>query len=888
MLNVISAANKNGNVIHNIASKDTIIKLDSVRDRKLLRLDKKKPANDTIPRDTAKRDTGRRGGLESEVTATSEDSSYTDNEKDILYLWGKAHVKYEEFELDADYIRVDRKKHLIFSSGRLDPKTRRYTGRPIAKMGKEEKPVASDSLFFDYTTKKGVVYNSATEQEGNYLSGGKVKRLNETEIALSNVLFSTCDLPRPDTHFGFVITKGIAEKNRIISGPVYLEIADVPLPIAAPFGFFPKPDRRASGVMLPSFGEDQKLGFFLRDFGYYIGISDYIDLTNQATFYSKGSYEVGTTARYLKRYTYQGSLALRYGSHKYGLEGDPAAKDFNVTWSHSQDPSAHPGSTFSASVNAGTSTFYSNNPATTNYSFQALTQNNLRSTISYGKTWAGTPFNFTSTLSHAQDLTRKTVTLELPTFSFNMSTISPLDSKNRVGEQKWYQKLTVGYSLQGTNKLNDIPESQLFKKETLSKRLQNGFVHNIPVGLSMNVLRYFQFNTGGNYTERWYFQTINKRYERGVTTPVIDTIPGFKRAGEYSLNAGLTTKIYSEASFSGRIRKIRHVMTPSISFNYRPDFGDPSYGYYRTAVSSASIPSPYTYQRYSIFEQGVYGGPGAGRTAGIGFNLDNTIEAKVRAKSTDTSQADKKIPILQGLTFSTFYNFAADSMRLSPFNVSGHTSIFNQKVNINFGGQFEPYAVRRQDSIQNNQIVRTARRINRLSWQDGKLPMLTNFNFSMDMSLNSDAFKKGGNTAARDPNTLQNMSQQQADKLAAINYDPAAYIDFNVPWNIVLNYNFNFSNNLGLSSSATSTLNVSGDISITPKWKIQYTTGYDLRVNQISPTSLSIYRDLHCWDLSFRWIPFGYYKFYSVDLRVKASILQDLKLSKRKDYYSNL
>jgi hypothetical protein len=885
---------------HYITVKDTIIKLDSVRDAKLLRNDKAaKPAKGkntaqtfTAPKNalTAKNDTTpSAGGLKSIVKATAEDSSFVDNDNKMKYLYGKARVTYEDFELDAEYIRVNEKTHQIFARGAIDPKTHRYIGRPLTKSG-QEKPVASDSLIFDYKTKKVKIWNPASEQEGNFISGGQAKRINENEVAYRNVIFSTCDLPFPETHFGIVITKGIGQKNRIISGPAYLEIAGVPLPLAIPFGFFPKPDSRSSGVILPTFGEDAKLGFYLRNFGYYIGLNDNIDLTTMATLFSKGSFEVNTNARYLKRYKYGGSLTLSYGSHNYGLAGDPPVTDFNISWTHSQDPNANPGTTFSASVNAGTSSFYRNSPGQNNYNLQSLTQNNLRSSISYGKTWANSPFNLNVSLGHSQDLTQKTVTLELPTFSFNMATLSPFDSKDRVGEQKWYQRITVGYSLVGTNKLNAVPEAELFKANTLTKRLQNGFQHQIPVAFNATVLKYFQFNTGVNYTERWYFQSIRRHFDRGSVAgqvlPVTDTVGGFTRAGEYSLNAGFSTKLYGTIPFKkGNIMAIRHVSTPSISFNYRPDFGDPSYGYYRTAVSSATVPYPYYAQRYSIYEQSVYGGPSAGKQAGIGFSLDNTIEAKLKPKSTDTSGIGRKVPILQGLTFSTFYNFAADSLKLSNINFSGHTAILNQKVNINFSGSFDPYTTTVRDSIANGQLTNYIRRINRFSWQDGKFPMLTNFSFSMSGALNPATFKP--KPVVPVGTTLQTMDPNQAQRLAMINSDPGAYIDFNIPWNISLNYSFNYSNNV-INSSSSNTIMLSGDVSLTQKWKIQYNSTYDLKAKQLSSaTSFAIYRDLHCWDLSVQWLPFGFYKSYNVTLKVKASILQDLKLSKRSDYTNN-
>lgn len=834
---------------------------------------------------TAKNDTSKKGTLQEQVKSHAEDSTIVDRKHDITYLYGKARVTYGDFELDADYIRLDQKHHVLFASGRTDPVTRRYIGRPISKQGKEE-PVLSDSLLYDYKTKKGKLYNPASSQNGNFLSGGQAKKLDSTEIAYRNVLYSTCDLPYPNTHFGIVITKGIAEKNRIISGPAYLEIEGIPLPLAIPFGFFPKPDSRTSGVIIPTFGEDQKLGFYLRDIGYYIVVNDYIDVTNTATLYSKGSYELNSSMTYRKRYKYQGNVSLSYGSHNYGLPGDPAQKDFNVTWSHSQNPNASPGSTFSASVNAGTSTFYQNNPSQSNYNIQSLTQNNLRSSINYSRTWAGTPFSLNVGLSHSQDITNKTVSLSIPTLSFSMASISPFDSKQNVGEPKWYQKITVSYNLEADNQINALPEAELFKGNNFFKNLQSHIVHTIPVGLSLNVLKYFQFSTNVNYTEHWYLQTLRKGFTRGsisgLDSMYTDTLNGFKRAGMYTLSTSLSTKLYSTVNFKkGKLIAIRHVMTPSISFDYSPDFSDPSFGYYKTVVSNATIPYPYTSQTYSIFEDGF---PAAGRQAGIGLSLDNTIEAKFKPKATDTSQKPKKVAILQGLTLSTFYNFAQDSLRLSPITFSAHTAILNQKVNLNFFGSFNPYVNQEIDSISSGQIVRSVHEINRFTWQNGKLPTLTSFSFSMSGSLNSTAFHPQPHVAPG--TTLQTITPEEAQRLALINSDPGAYIDFNVPWNVSFNYSFSYNNNY-INTNSTNTLMLSGDVSLTKAWKIQYNTNIDLRAKKLAVSSFGIYRDLHCWDLNIQWVPFGVYKSYMVTLKVKASILQDLKLSKRSDYTNN-
>jgi hypothetical protein len=883
MVNLIAVAHKGGVVIfkHNI---DTIIKLDSTNKYPKLTKGRKSKGTSTVKK-AAKADTTKKNSnLDTELKETSVDSAFNDVETGISKRYGKARVTYGDFELDAEYIRIDRKKHLIFASGIIDPKTHRYIGRPISKQGSDQ-PITSDSLLFNYETKKGNVWNVLSQQAGNYISHGQAKKISETEVAYKNIIFSACDKPDPD--YGIVITRGIGEKNRIISGPAYLEIEGIPIPIGIPFGFFPKPDTRTSGLILPTFGEDATLGFYLRDFGYYIGLSDYADLTNTGTYYSNGSYELNSVLDYMSRYKYNGNLALSYGSHNYALAGDPPARDFHITWSHSQNPNASPGSTFSASVNAGTSSFYQNNPATVGYNLQSLTQNTLRSSISYSKLWAGTPFNLTVSLSHSQDLTQKTVSLQLPNFSFSMATINPFDSKDRVGEQKWYQKITVGYTLTATNQANNIPESELFSSNTLTKKFQNGFQHQIPVGLSLNVLKYFQLSFNANYTERWYLQTIRQHYARADSL-VTDTVPGFARVGNYTLGAGLSTKVYGTLNFkNGRLKAIRHTMTPNIGFSYSPDYSGLDKSYNQAIVSNATIPYPVVFSRYSIFNNSVYGGPSGGRQAGISLSLDNSIEAKLRPKSTDTSREDRKIQILQSLSFSTFYNFAADSFKLTPISISGHTGLFHDRINISFGATLNPYVTKILDSIANNQIVHYSRLVNRYTFQDGQFPTLTSFNFSASGSLNPATFHPNPGSTLPVGAAMATATPEQAQKLALLNSDPSAYVDFNIPWNLSINYNFTYTNNY-INTQTVNTIMLSGDVSITPKWKIQYNTNYDLKVRQLSSaTSFAIYRDLHCWDLSIQWLPFGYYKSYNVTLRVKSTILQALKLSKRSDYTSS-
>jgi hypothetical protein len=819
-----------------------------------------------------KKSTG--GALESEVIYSAEDSIITDRETNIVKMYGKARVKYQDMELDADYIQYDQKNNTLFAKGLINPKTNRYTGRPLFKQGQEQ-PITTDSLFFNYKSKKGKSFGVYTEAEGGYLQARQFKKNEYGEGNFAHGVYSSCNLPYPHNHFGINITKGIVTEKQIITGPAYLEIEGVPLPLGVPFGFFPKPNKRSGGLLFPTFGEDLR-GFFMRDLGYYIGINDYWDLATRGTLYSKGSYELSSSARYRKNYKYDGNFNLRYASTRNGVEGTEAFKnpnkDFNITWSHSQSPQANPGTTFSASVNAGTGSFFQNVPGAVGYNPTEIARNTLSSSISYGKVFHDGLFNFTSSLTHSQDIEQKTVSLQLPQFNLAMTTINPFDSKDRAGEQKWFQRINLGYTMQGTNVINTT-ESLLFKKETLRK-FQNGIRHDIPIGMSLNVAKFFQFNSSLNYSEKWYLQTIRKRLApvaRGFDE-VIDTIGGFSRVYDYSINSGFSTKLYGKFNFKkGKLMALRHVMTPSIGLNYQPDFGSDRFGFYRKRLNDTSLVNPV---RYSIYDGAYFGSPLTGKTAGIGFSLDNNIEAKVRSTE-DSTKNFVNIPILQSLTFSGAYNFAAESFKLSTIGFSGRTALFNQKMGINFYGTLDPY-----------QLDGDGNRIDKFTINSGSPARLTNFGMNTDFSLNSTALKKRNEAINQVDVGAQNLTLQQREELNAISRDPNAFVDFNVPWNISAAYSFNYSKN-GLKSVITNTLNFYGDFNVTPKWKVQYTSGFDFERKDLSLTSFSIYRDLHCWDMSFRWIPTGPNKFYSVDLRVKASILQDLKLSKRRDAYNN-
>jgi len=810
--------------------------------------------------------------LAAAINSSASDSTWMDYRNNVVHFFGNAKIKYEDFEITGDYIRIDNNKNLLFASGSYDH-NHRYRGRPIFKT-QTEPPTTTDSLYYNFNSRKGKVYGTHSEVEGGFIQARQLKKNQYDEASIKDAMYSTCNLPEPHTHFGIHISRGVVSEKNIVTGPAYLVIEDVPLPfITLPFAFFPKMNKRASGFLFPTFGEDYSRGFFMRDIGWYFGFNDYWDAELRGSVYSKGSYEGSLRTQYRKRYRYDGGFSLRYANTRNGVEGTPGYKpqqDFNITWNHSQRQEANPGTTFSASVNVGTGSYFSQTAAGGTYDYDQITRNSMSSSISFGKTFGEGRFNFTSSLSHRQDITAQTVYLELPSFNLNMSSFNPFDSQDRIGEQKWYQRINVGYSLQGRNSI-DTKESMLFTSEAL-KQFRNGFQHNIPISLSLNAFKFFQFNSSVNYTERWYFQTYRQTLDNtaGGFVTVTDTVSGFSRAYDYSLSSGFSTKVYGMKEFKGgKLAAVRHVITPSVNFNYRPDFSDERFGFYRRFQDANG-----NERQYSIYDGTVFGGPGRGESMGIGFSIDNNIEAKIR--TSEDSTGFKKVPILQGLSFNGNYNFVADSFKLSNINFSGRTSFFDQKLGLSFNGSFDPYVYDQE----------AGRRVNRFMVQDGGLARLTNFGLSMDYSLNSQAAKSRNTSLGELEEGNENMTADQRQQLARISSDPNAFVDFNVPWNVAASFSFYYSKP-GTVSNITSTLNLYGDVSLTPKWKVQYNTGYDFQAQKITLTQFNIYRDLHCWDMSFGWIPFGTYRSYTFTIRVKSSILQDLKLSKRNDYFNS-
>ena len=794
--------------------------------------------------------------LKSKVTYSAIDSIRYDITGKMVYLYNGGIVSYEDIELKADYIVINQETLTIYAEGVADS-SGTIKGKPDFKQGEES--FKADKVAYNFKTKKGKIENAVTSQ-GNegYLRGSQIKKNEKDEIFTKNGIYTTCELDHP--HFGIVIARSKTTKKRIISGPAFLQIEDVPLPLAIPFGFFPKRNTRASGILMPTIGEDRALGFFFQNGGYYLGISDNLDLSLKGSIFTKGSYRLNAETRYLTRYKYSGNVNIGYSERKIGepeTSSFELTKDYFIRWNHTQDAALNPGVTFSANVNLQSNTNLRNN----SYNVTDQVTNSVFSSINFNKVWTGTPFNFNSSLRHDQNVRTGVVNLDLPTFSFSMASIRPFDSKNRTGQQTWWQKINVSYQLSGSNKVT-TGDSILLQRETLDN-FTTGFTHRIPIGTSIQILKHFTLSPSFNYNEYLYFQSSYKYFngDRIIT----DTAEGVLNGRDYSFGTSLQTIIFGQANVNKfGIKAIRHVLTPSFGFSYRPDFGEERFGYYESIRRDQSTINP---TRYSKFEAGAFGGPQQGRSQSLSISLENNLEMKVRNKN-DTITGTSKIKLLESLNFNAGYNFAADSFQLSTIQVSGRTTLFN-KVGINFGANYDPYA--REERLVGT--IPTKFRVQKFELTENKrLARLTTANLNLSTSLNGSG--KTRTSAITDPARLNSINNSQP-----------SYVDFSIPWNLSLGYFLQYT--ADSEDKFSQTVNISGDINLTKKWKLSATSGYDLKTNQITPTNLNINRDLHCWDLAIRWTPFGVYQSYGVTLRVKAQILQDLKLTRQKEFYQD-
>ncbi|MEI7802225.1 MAG: putative LPS assembly protein LptD, partial [Bacteroidota bacterium] len=738
--------------------------------------------------------------------------------------------------------------------GLYDSVTLKTKGLPEFTQGEDN--YEADKITFNFKTKRAKVLNVFTQEDEGFIHSEAVKRNADNSYYAKDNKYTTCNFKdHPDFYISASKMKVVPDKV-IVSGPAHLVIEDVPTPLIVPFAIFPLHKSRASGILLPEFGQRGDLGIGLINGGYYFAISDYFDLQLRGDIYSRGSWRLSAITGYSKRYKYNGNFSLSYGSNRsYLIETNTVSKlrDFKVNWTFNQDSKANPKRRFNATVNAGTSGYnktYAYNP-------NDFLSNTFKSSISYYRT-INSKMNYTVNLSHDQNNQSHIVALSLPTFTFNVQRINPFQKKVSTGLPKWYEKIGFSYNMSAKNEVRQT-DSLLFERQTLD-RFTNGLKHSIPISTSFNLLKYFNVSPSFNFDQVMYLQSIRQRWDSTSEEIATDTLKGFATGYEYNTSIGMSTHIYGIKNFKhGKLKAIRHVMNPSIGYSYHPDFGETQYGSYKPVQYDSNGDT----RLYSIFQNAPYGGPSNGKFGGINFGIGNQLELKVFSKK-DTVNNVKKVKLLDNLSINSSYNLAVDSFQLAIFSLNARTTLFD-KINLQFNSTFDPYAINDNGVRVNSYYLHT----------DGKLARLTSSAISAGASFHSKV---------KSPNKNYHPEADEQQEWEMINNTPMAYEDFNIPWNFSVNYilraNKQFINTQD-TTTFTQTLNVNFDFNLTEKWKISGVTGYDFKQKDFSYTTIEIYRDLHCWQMSIRWVPFGTRQGYFLNLNVKSSVLQDLKLVKR-------
>ena len=861
-----------------------------IPDTLALKSDTLMQGNDSIPADTlalaGRKD--KKNVLEAEVKYTAEDSFRIVIGEQKIYLYKTAKVDYQNINLASDYVEFDMDKNTVMATGMADT-SGTVKGKPVFTQGEEK--YDSDTLMYNFKSHKGIIKYVVTKQGDGFLHSKQTKRLSNGQINVKGGKYTTCDAPHP--HFYIGLTKAIAIPNdKIVSGPAYLVLEDIPLPLALPFGFFPNTTERASGLIIPKYGEEKNRGFFLRDGGWYMALNDYLDLTVLATLYSRGTWGVNLTAGYKKRYKYNGSLFAQYYRNTIadGNETERAgSKDFKIRWTHSQDTKANPSQSFSANVDFSTSGYESNHGTNMN---DYLT-NTKTSSISYRKSWPGRPFNFAASMNGSQNSQTKMYDFRLPSMTFNVNRLYPFRSKNASGAMKWFQNIQISYNSKLDNRIS-APDSMLFTRQTLN-RMTNGFSHSIPISLTnIKLLKIINITPGLSYDGVLYTSHIHKSFPEdsalyyNATSSLItlDTVRGLTYAHALKPSIGISVNPKIFARFTSKkedsyFAALRHVITPSASIGYVPDLSKIMPNYYKVYSYPRTITKPANVKEYSMYENYIYGTPILpGQSGSLNLGLNNNVEMKVRPKN-DTTGKEKKVSILDNLNFSASYNPFAEEFKWSTVNMTGSTKLFNNQLNVTFGATFDPYAI---DPEKNTRIDKFLLR------ENGKLLRTTRAYINAGFSLKSKAGKKSSSGAEQEIPSLDEMSTDkpviESPVEEATGQYTNDYVDFNVPWSLRADYSWSYSRPVS-DATFSHTIRISGDISLTPKWKIGGNTGYDFAGRKMSVTNLSIHRDLHCWEMRFTVIPFGKIKSYSFTINAKTAILKDLKYDKRKSWYDN-
>ena len=867
-----------------------------------------KAVDDSLTLDSINR--SRKNGIDAPVEYVANDSLTYDAASGLAHLYGESNVKYQNMDLSSEEIYMSLDSNLVHATGKMDSATQKLTGTPVFKMGSDE--YESDTMAFNFKTKKGLITGVYTQQDDGFLTSEISKRGADGELFLHHGRYTTCDDPHPDFYLAMSRAKVRPGKD-VVFGPTYLVVADVPLPLAIPYGFFPFTKSYSSGLIMPTYGDEMDRGFYLRDGGYYFAISDKMDLKLLGEIYTKGSWGLSAASNYRKRYRYSGSVFFSYQNSVWGEKNMPDYKketSFKLQWSHSQDQKANPYSSLKASVNFSSSSYESNN-LTSMYNPQARTQSTRTSSVSWSTNFSSLGMSLTTGMRLNQHMRDTTIGMTLPELSITVAQFYPFKRKKRVGTERWYEKISMSYTGNLTNEINTKEDKLLHS--SLSKDWKNGMQHTIPIKANFTLFNYLTITPGFNFTDRTLFSKVNKSWDVANQREVVDTISGFYNVYNWNMSVGLTTKVYgfwipNRKIFGDKIQAIRHVLTPTINFSYAPDFGAARYGYWKE-YQKTDAEGNVTMVPYSPYSIGAYQAPQTGKQGTLNFDLGNNLEMKV--KSDDDSTGFKKISLIDEFRLSTYYNFAAERQPMGPVGVTLRLKL-SKSYTLNLSSSFASY-VYELDSVGN--IVESD---HTTYWQQGKFGRFQSISQNFSYNLNNekvmnfikrlrgekvdkknDKNRRGGEdddwensmetNIDRDMEKAKHVSRKKSGDKAETDED--GYMAFKIPWNLSIGYNISVSedrdkskfnyNTMRYPYKITQGLNFSGGISISEGWNMNFSSGYDFDYKKISQTVVSLSRDLHCFNMSCT-VVLAPYTSYNFSFRCNASTLTDaLKYDKR-------
>lgn len=861
-----------------------------------------KAIDDSIRADSMMR--ARSNGIDAPVKYSAEDSLVYDAESGTAYLYGNSKVDYENMKLTSDKVHMNLDKSTVRATGTVDSTAEGgIKGKPVFTMGKDE--YKSDTMAFNFKSKKGLIKGVYTEQQDGFLSGEVGKRDSTGSIYLQHGRYTTCDKPHPDFYIALSRAKVRPGKD-VVFGPAYLVVADVPLPLAIPYGFFPFSKKYSSGFIMPSYGDESDRGFYLRDGGYYFAISDKWDLKLLGEIYTKGSWGVSAASNYRKRYRYSGSFLFSYQDSKTGDKGLPdfaEQESFKIQWNHRQDPKANPYSSLAASVNFATSSYERNN-LNSMYNPQTLTQSTRTSSVSWSTGFSSIGLSLSATTNLAQNMRDSSIQITLPDLNISLSRFYPFKRKHLVGKERWYEKISMSYTGQLANSISTKEDKLLHSN--LIKDWKNAFQHTIPVQANFTLFNYINVTPSFNFTDRMYSKKVTRGWDNTLQKEVVrDTTYGFHNVYNWSMSVGASTKLYgfwvpNRKLFGDKIQAIRHVITPQVSFSYSPNFGARRYGYY-DSYQYTDASGNVKLVEYSPYQDELYSVPGKYKTEMISWDVSNNIEMKIKSDKDTTGY--KKISIIDELGASMSYNAAADYHRWSDLSMRLRLKWW-KNYTFSMNAQFATYAY----ELDANGKPYVG---NHTEWGYGRLPRFQGMSQNFSFTLNPEKLKKWfGRKDDKDDDKVSvdsdgpdtNIESNMDDDLEKGKYaakkkrgniaetDDDGYMSFNMPWSLTIGYGITMRENTAGKFNTktmrypykfTQTLNFSGNIRISDGWNINFSSGYDFENHAMSMTTASLSRDLHCFNMSAS-VVLAPYTSYNFTFRCNAATLTDaLKYDKR-------